>query len=140
MGCQQHQKSKRVWGFCCSTMGVSVVAGTWVRSPTWYSRLKIQCCYICGIVCSCSSDSIPGLGTSICCQEAKKEKKKKKVRKYHRIIRHQGTLSEAGVSYFKKVLSDTHTSTHKWLQGTMEFLFWVPVYKVWQMFLHQLIF
>ena len=35
--------------------------------------LRIWHCCSCGVGCSCSSDSIPGLGTSICCECGKKE-------------------------------------------------------------------
>ena len=51
----------------------------WVWSPAQYSRLRIPHCYTCGIVCSyglvcsCSLDSVPGPGTSIChgCRQKK---------------------------------------------------------------------
>jgi len=41
------------------------------------SGLKIWCCLSSGIGCSCGSDSIPGLGTSICCESGKQTSKKK---------------------------------------------------------------
>ena len=52
--------------------------GTQVQSPAWPSRLRIQCCCSCSLGCICSSDLIPGPGTSICHGMAKKEKKKRK--------------------------------------------------------------
>ena len=39
--------------------------------------LRIQCCLICGIDPSCSSDLIPGLGNPCASGAAKKEEKKK---------------------------------------------------------------
>ena len=58
--------------------------------PAHHSGLRIQCCYSCGIGHISGSDSIPGLGTSICHEcsrkrrrqkkKKKKEKKKKKTR------------------------------------------------------------
>ena len=46
----------------------------------WCSGLRIQCCHIWGIGCSCSLDSVPDLGTSICqgCSDIKKGKKERK--------------------------------------------------------------
>ena len=51
-----------------------------VCSPAWHSWLGIRHCHSCGIGCSCSSDSVSGLQTSICseCSHKKKEKEKKK--------------------------------------------------------------
>ena len=50
----------------------------------WESKLRIWCSLfggkglIPGLDHSCSSNSIPGLGPSLCCSEAKKKKKKRK--------------------------------------------------------------
>ena len=38
------------------------------------SGLRIWCCLSCGVDHSCGSDSVPGLGISICLGVAKKEK------------------------------------------------------------------
>ena len=35
---------------------------------------QIQCCHGCGVGLSCSSDSTPSLGTSICCRCSKRER------------------------------------------------------------------
>ena len=43
-----------------------VPTDAWVWSLAWHSGLRIWCCQICGIVCSCGWSSIPNLGTSIC--------------------------------------------------------------------------
>ena len=45
--------------------------------PLWYSGLRIWHCYKCGSGCSCSSDMIPGPGTSICCECGQKKNKTK---------------------------------------------------------------
>ena len=42
---------------------------------------QIRCCYGCGVGLSCSSNSTPSLGTSMCHRNSPK-KKKKKVYKY----------------------------------------------------------
>ena len=38
----------------------------WVQSLAWHGRLKIWCCCSSGVGHNYSSDSSPGLGTSIC--------------------------------------------------------------------------
>ena len=48
------------------TAAARVTAGVGVRLPALLSELKDPCC------CICSSDSIPGLGTPICCGCVKK--------------------------------------------------------------------
>ena len=53
-----------------------VTAEAWVWSLVWHGGLRIWHCYSCGIGHSCSSDLLPGLGTSICCGCDQKEKKK----------------------------------------------------------------
>ena len=47
-----------IWCCLCGTVGLV---------PAQHSRLTIQFCLSCSIGCSCGSDSIPGLGISICC-------------------------------------------------------------------------
>ena len=62
---------------------MAAVVWAQVQSSASCSGLRIWCCRNCGIGCSCSSDSIPGLGTSIChganthTHTTKKKKKKK---------------------------------------------------------------
>ena len=50
----------------------------WVWLPAGHSGLWIQNCHSCGIVCSCSSDLIPVLGTSTAKRKKKKKERKKK--------------------------------------------------------------
>lgn len=40
------------------------------------SGLSIPCCHSCSVSCNCGSDSIPGLGTSICLESGWEKKKK----------------------------------------------------------------
>ena len=56
-------------------------AWTQVWSLARHSGLKIWHCHSCNIGSSCSLDSIPGPGTSICheCSHKRKEKKKKRI-------------------------------------------------------------
>ena len=37
--------------------------------PGWLSKLSVWCCHCCGSDRSCGVGSIPGLGTSPCCQQ-----------------------------------------------------------------------
>ena len=60
------------------TTAAWVAAEAQVRSQAWYVGLSIQGCDSCGVGHSCCSDSIPGLGISICCRCSQKKKKKKK--------------------------------------------------------------
>ena len=56
----------------------------WVQSQAQQSGLRIPCCCSSGVDHSCSSDLIPGLGTSICCRCGKKKKKKSHIKlDYH---------------------------------------------------------
>ena len=49
----------------------------------WHSGLRIQHCCCCDIGCNWGSDSIPGLGTYICCgSDPQKKKKKSKCRHF----------------------------------------------------------
>ena len=48
------------------TAAAQVTVEAQVQSPARCSGLKIQCCCSCGVDCSCSSDSVPSLGISIC--------------------------------------------------------------------------
>ena len=50
-----------------------VAVEAWVRYLAWHSGLRTQHCCSCGIGRSCSSKSIPGLGTSICHECSQKE-------------------------------------------------------------------
>ena len=50
----------------------------WVQSLALLSGLRIWHCYGCGVGFSCSSDSTPSLGTSICRRCGCKNKKEKK--------------------------------------------------------------
>ena len=52
----------------------------WICSqehPLWRSRLRLQCCYSCGVGCSCSSDSIPSLETVAGAAKKQKTNKQK---------------------------------------------------------------
>ena len=51
---------------------------TTLKVPLWHSRLRMWHCCNCGTGHNCSTDSFPGLGTSICYRCSQKEKKKKK--------------------------------------------------------------
>ena len=51
----------------------------------WHSVLRIHCCS-CGIGCSCSWDSIPGWGTSICHRCSWKRKKGKKAKDFMELL------------------------------------------------------
>ena len=53
-----------------------VAVELWVRSPAWRSGLRICHCCSCGIDHNNGLDSVPGLGTSICCQCGHKNKMK----------------------------------------------------------------
>ena len=48
-----------------------------VWSLAWCSGLRTQRCHSCSVGCRCGSDSIPGLGTSICFRYSHKIKKEK---------------------------------------------------------------
>ena len=81
---------KVVREFCCDAAGercgvVSAIAQVAVEVrvlfPAQHSGLKIWHCHSCGIGCSCSSDLIPGPGTSICHGSGQKPNQKKKKRK-----------------------------------------------------------
>ena len=52
-----------------------VSVAVWFQSLAWCSGLKVQHCCSCGVVCSCSLDLIPSLGTSYAASAAKKDKK-----------------------------------------------------------------
>ena len=58
----------------CVSNPVYLCAGTG-SIPAWHSWLRISCWCSCGIVCSSSSDLIPGLQTSICNGQKRKKKK-----------------------------------------------------------------
>ena len=47
---------------------------TSVEFPLWYSKLRMWHCCSCDVGQSCSSDSIPGPGISLCCECGKKER------------------------------------------------------------------
>ena len=55
-----------------------VAAEVWVQSLAWRRGLKDLSCRSCGVAYDCSSDSIPGPGTSISQGCGRKKKKKKK--------------------------------------------------------------
>ena len=59
-----------------------VAAEVQVWSPARCSGKRILCCCSCDIGCSCGSDSVPGLGTSICHRLSHMEKKKIKRKDY----------------------------------------------------------
>ena len=56
----------------------------------WRSGLRTQGGRTCGIGPSCSLDSVPGLGTSICHYCSQREKKKKKKKRYGVVCREGG--------------------------------------------------
>ena len=58
------------------TAATPVATEVRVRSLALHSRLKIQHCYSCGMGDSCSSDSIPGPGTWMCCRRGKRRERK----------------------------------------------------------------
>ena len=59
----------------CLHGGISSISG-----PS-RSGLRIWCCCSCGVGCSFSLDSIPGLGTSLCHRYGRKKKRKGKKKK-----------------------------------------------------------
>ena len=52
-----------------------------VRSPSWHSGLRIQCCQSCGLGCNCGLDLIPGQGTPHATGQPKRKRKRKKKKK-----------------------------------------------------------
>ena len=54
------------------------IAGTWVQSSVWHSRLRIGCCHSCSLVWGCGSDLIPGPGAP--CATGWTKKKKNQIR------------------------------------------------------------
>ena len=72
------QWSKRMWVLSLASLrGLRIQRRheLWCRSQT-----QLRSCVVVAVVqaCSCSSDSAPSLGTSICLKKQKKKKKKKK--------------------------------------------------------------
>ena len=45
--------------------------------PTWHSKVRIQHCHSCAASHNCNAGSMPGLGTSTCCECGWREKTKK---------------------------------------------------------------
>ena len=86
-------------------MAARVAVEAWVLSPTQHSGLKDWLCHSCGIGCSCSSDSVPGLGTSIFRVQPKKKEKKigimdRPLGNFQWITDHVGQASGSGRSRF----------------------------------------
>ena len=69
------------------TTATQIAAEAWVSFPAQQSGLKIRHCHTCCISPSCSLNSIPGLGTSICrgCGWGEK-KKQKQSHRYRKLI------------------------------------------------------
>ena len=74
------------------TVGAHVTVEERVRSPAQCSKSRIRCCHSCGIGCSSSSDSIPGLGTSIYHRYSTPLPQKKKVQ-INKIRNEKGKVS-----------------------------------------------
>ena len=66
---------------------------------------QIPSCDGCGVTCSCSSDSIPSLRTSICCKCSPKNHKKKKEKKKKKTMRDE-------IATFIHQVSKSWDSTH----------------------------
>ena len=62
----------RIWH--CLLQQAWVTAEVQVLSLAGCSELRSRCCCSCGIGHSCGSDSIPGLGSSICCRCGQRNK------------------------------------------------------------------
>ena len=67
------------------TAAAQVTSEVQPPSPAQFSGLRIWHCHSCGVGCNCSSDSIPGLGLSMCrggeerkIKEGRKEKEERK--------------------------------------------------------------
>ena len=58
-----------------ATAMVQIAVEAWVRSLALHSGLKVWHGRSCGTGHSCGWDSVPDLGTSICCGRGRKEKK-----------------------------------------------------------------
>ena len=84
---KEREWEREIRSSCCGLVAEEpdiVSVRMWVRSPTSFNGLRIQCCCGCGIGHSCSSDLPPTLGTSIwrrCSPKKIKRKKKKKTRR-----------------------------------------------------------